>query len=268
LSVDAKSGKRWMKAELHAHCSLDPVDYRICEYTPEELISNAAKLGYEILAITCHNLDVWTEDLADYAKNLGITLIPGMEVSTEKTRHTLVYNFKADAKDLNTLEKIRARSRKDTLVIAAHPFFPGRICLRDHLEKSPEFFDAIECSGFHVRGIDFNRRGEVLAAKLNKPLVGSGDIHYLWQLGRTFTWVYSEPGVLPVLQAVKEGFIRIQKAPLTLSEAAQWWATSLWRYAFPINPAPLMPKSPIPARPSDKIEDGRRFRPAQESVKP
>jgi hypothetical protein len=166
------------------------------------------------------------------------------------------------------LKKIRALSREDTLVIAAHPFFPGRISLKGLLEKSPDIFDAIECSGFHIRGIDFNRRGEALAAKLNKPLVGNGDIHYLWQLGRTFTWIYSEPGVLPVLQAIKEGFVRIQKSPLKLSEAAQWWATSLWRYAFPINPAPHKPESPIPARPSDKIEDGRRFRPAQESVKP
>ena len=72
LSVNAKSGKRWMKAELHAHCCLDPIDYRICKHTPEELISTAASLGYEILAITCHNLDVWTEALADYAGELHI----------------------------------------------------------------------------------------------------------------------------------------------------------------------------------------------------
>lgn len=254
-----------MKAELHAHCSLDPTDYRICLHTAEELISHAAKLGYEILAITCHNLDVWTEDLADYARGLGITLIPGMEVTTEKTRHTLVYNFQADAEDLNTLEKIQARVCEGTLVIAPHPYFPGRICLKGLLEKNIDLFDAIESSGFHTQGIDFNRRGEALAAKMKKPLVGNGDVHYLWQLGRTFTWIYSEPGVLPVLRAVKEGFVRIRKSPLKLSEATQWWATSLWRYAFPVNPVPH-PERSIPARHSDEIEDGRCFGPAQESV--
>ena len=125
-----------MKAELHSHCSLDPIDYRICDHTPEQLISKAAELGYEILAITCHNMDIWTEELSDYAQSLGITLIPGMEVTTERTRHTLVYNFHTDAENLNTLKKIRARSREDTLVIAPHPFFPGRICLRGLLETN------------------------------------------------------------------------------------------------------------------------------------
>src|SRR5213083_2399187 len=102
-----KSGKRWLKAELHSHCSLDPVDYRLCDHSPEDLIEQAARLCYEILAITCHNLDIWGRDLADYARSLGVVLIPGMEVSTEGACHTLVYNFHTGAENLNTLSKIR-----------------------------------------------------------------------------------------------------------------------------------------------------------------
>lgn len=266
MSVFAKAEKRWMKAELHSHCSLDPIDYRICQHTPEQLISRAAQLGYEILAITCHNKDVWTDELASFALSLGVTLIPGMEVTAEGTRHTLVYNFHAEAAELNTLKKIRERSREDTLVIAPHPFFPGRICLRDLLVRNLEMFDAIECSGFQVRNFDFNRRAQALAAKAGKPLVGNGDIHYLWQLGRTFTWIYSEPGVLPVLQAVKEGLVRVQKSPITAFEAAKWWATSLWRYAFPVNRSPQKP-TPAP-QPLNEVEDGRCFGPAQEGMEP
>jgi predicted metal-dependent phosphoesterase TrpH len=250
-----------MKAELHAHCNVDPVDYRACQHSAEELISNAAGLGYEILAITCHNLDIWTDELSGYAANLGITLIPGMEVTAERTRHTLVYNFQAEAGDLDTLGKIRALSREDTLVIAPHPFFPGTTCLRGLLEKNLDLFDAIECSGFQIPGLDFNRRSELLAAKSKKPLVGNGDIHHLWQLGRTFTWIYSEPGVQPIIKAVKQGFMWVQKSPLTWFEAAKWWATSYWRYVFPANRAPYSP-------PSDKVKYGRRFGPAQEGVEP
>jgi predicted metal-dependent phosphoesterase TrpH len=271
LSVYKESEKRWMKAELHSHCSLDPVDYSICNYTPEELISKAAGLGYEVLAITCHNLDIGTEELSDYARSLGITLVPGMEVSTEGTRHTLVYNFQADAEDLDTLSKIRTRSREDTLVIAPHPFYPGNVCLRDLLEKNLDLFDAIESSGFHIRrGIDFNRRSEVLAQRTKKPIVGNGDIHYLWQLGLTYTWIYAEPDVRSILHAVKQGFVRVQKSPLTWFQAAAWWAASFWRYAFPINPAPYKPGlgKPVPERPSDEIEDGRCFGPAQEGMEP
>lgn len=271
LSFNKQSGKRWRKAELHSHCNLDPVDYRICQHTPQELISEAAKLGYEILAITCHDKDIWTEDLADYARELGITLIPGMEVTTEGTRHTLVYNFDADSEDLNTLDKIRSQSREDTLVIAPHPFYPGSICLKGLLEKNIDIFDAVETSGFHIRGgINFNRRGETLASQMSKPVIGNGDVHYLWQLGRTFTWVYSEPDVLSVLSAVKQGFVRVQKSPLTWLEAAEWWAMSYWRRAFPVNAAPGRQPSrrPVPLRPSDEIENGRCFGPAQEGMEP
>jgi predicted metal-dependent phosphoesterase TrpH len=261
LSDKIKLEKRWLKADLHTHCNLDPIDYRICPDGPKELIAKAAKLRYEVLAITCHDLDIWTESLSEYALSYGITLIPGMEVTTEKTRQTLVYNFHTGPENLNTLSKIRARSREDTVVIAPHPFYPGRTCLRSLLERNLDLFDAIEYSGFHVRGLDFNRRSYELAAKYGKPLVGNGDVHYSWQLNRTFTWIYSEPGIRSVLSALKQGLVRVQKSPLAWSEAVGFWATTFWRYAFPVNSPPVF-------APLDEIKDGRRFGTAQESMKP
>jgi hypothetical protein len=270
LTPYTERNQRWMKAELHAHCNLDPIDYRICSHSPEELIAKAADHGYEILSITCHDKDIWTEELADYSRNLGITLIPGMEVTVEKRRHTLVYNFRADAEDLNTFEKIRARSCVDTLVIAPHPYFPGRICLRNLLDRNLDVFDAIECSGFQVRHLDFNRRAENLAATTAKPLIASADVHYLWQLDRTFTWVYSSPEVLSVLRAVKQGYVRLQKSPLTLVEAARWWTASLWHYAFPVISAANrpIPHTKFPPKSLNKVEDRRCFGPAQEGMEP
>jgi predicted metal-dependent phosphoesterase TrpH len=257
LSGNNKPEKRWLKAELHAHCSLDPTDYRICRYTPEELISTAAKLGYEVLAITCHNLDIWNDRLSDYARDLGITLIPGMEVIAERTRHVLVYNFRTGRENLDSLNKIRERSSEETLVVAPHAFFPERTCLRGLLEENLDVFDAIEHSGFQVRGLDFNRRSDRLAAEAGKPLVGNSDIHFLWQLNRTFTWIYSEPDVQSVLKAVKQGLVRIQISPLSWFEAARWWTVAICRGILPISPDAL-----------NKIEDRRRFGSAQESVEP
>jgi predicted metal-dependent phosphoesterase TrpH len=250
LSIEAKPGKSWLKAELHSHCSLDPTDYRMCKHSPEELIFRAAKLGYQVLSITCHNLDIWTEELANFSQSFGIILIPGMEVAAEQTRHTLVYNFHTGAENLNTLAKIRARSREDTLVIAPHPYFPGRSCLRKHLEKNLGLFDAIECSGFQIPGMNFNRRGLKLSDRTRKPVVGNSDVHYLWQLGRTFTWIYAEPKVESILNAVKEGMVRVQHSNLSWLMAANWWANTIWRYAFPINAPPV--RSPL-----NGIEDGR-----------
>jgi predicted metal-dependent phosphoesterase TrpH len=259
LNIEAKSEKRWLKAELHSHCNMDPIDYRMCQHTPEQLISKAAELGYQVLAITCHNIDIWTEGLSDYAQSLGITLIPGMEVTAERTRHTLVYNYRTSAENLNTLEKIRARSREDTLVIAPHPYFPGRGCLRSLLERNLGIFDAIECSGFQIPGINFNRRGLKLSAKTQKPVVGNGDVHYLWQLGRTFTWIYAEPRVDSILSAVRRGMVRIEQSNILWLLAATFWAKTIWSYVCPVNAAPV--KLPL-----NEIKDGRCFGATQQGM--
>jgi len=235
------SGARWLKAELHSHCSLDPVDFRVCRHSPEELIAKAAGLGYEVLAITCHDLDIWNRGLSDYARGLGITLIPGMEVTAERTRHTLVYNFGTGAENLNSLDKIRKRVREDTLVIAPHPYFLGRMCLRGLLEANIDLFDAIEHSGFFARGLDFNRRARAVAKKQGKPLVGNGDVHYLWQLGKTCTWIYAEPDLLSVIDAVKRGLVRVDARALSHLDVFRWWPTTLWHYLFPVNPVPVRP---------------------------
>jgi predicted metal-dependent phosphoesterase TrpH len=210
----------------------------MCGHTPEQLISRAAEFGYEVLALTCHNKDIWTERLADYARSQGIVLIPGMEVAVERTRHTLVYNFHTGRKNLNTFDKIRNRSGQDTLVIAPHAFFPGFTCLHGLLEKNLDVFDAIEYSGFQIQGFDYNRRSVDFSQKTGKPLVGFGDIHYLWQLDRTYTWIYAEPDLLSVISAIKQGFVRIQTSPLSWPEAFGWWSTAFWRFFFPVNTKP------------------------------
>jgi predicted metal-dependent phosphoesterase TrpH len=250
LNSNPGKDKRWRKAELHTHCNLDPTDYRSCEHSPKQLISRAAELGYEILALTCHDKDIWTRSLSDYARHLGITLIPGMEVAAEGSRHVLVYNFHTGSKNLNTLGKIRNCSREDTLVIAPHAFYPGFISLQGRLAENAEIFDAIEYSGFYIRGMNFNRRSADFSRKTGKPLVGFGDIHYLWQLNRTYTWIYSEPEIESIIGAVKQGQVRIQTSPLSLREAVTWWTTNFWRHAFPVNAVPPKhaPEKLLPAR--------------------
>ncbi len=258
MTGNTNSRERWLKAELHTHCNLDPEDYWMCRYSPEQLILRAAQLGYEVLSITCHNTDIWTDDLSDFARNLGLILIPGMEVDIERTRHILVYNFNTGPENLNTIEKIRDRSREDTLVIAPHAFFPTPSCLGRLLGKNLDVFDAIEFSGFHVRGLDFNRRSVNLARKAGKPLIACADIHFLWQLDRTFTWIYAEPNPQAVLNSIKQGSLRIQAAPLSWMEAAGWWAATLWSYAFPAKPVPTR---------LNQIKDRRCFGTAQQRVK-
>jgi predicted metal-dependent phosphoesterase TrpH len=259
LRGNFRSGKRWLKAEMHAHCNLDPQDYGISQYSPEQLIRAAAGQGYEILSITCHDVNIWSEKLSDYARSHGITLIPGMEVTTERTRHTLVYNIDKGPESLDTLEKIRKLSREEALIVAPHPFYPGRTCLRGYLEKNPDLFDAVEYSGFLVRSLNFNRRMMTFSKRTGKTVLACGDIHHLWQLGKTYTWIYAEPEIQSIVYAIKQGQVRIETTPLTWFEAAGWWATALCRKILPAN-------SPPRSVPSDKIENGRRFGTSQERM--
>jgi predicted metal-dependent phosphoesterase TrpH len=222
----------WLKAELHAHCNLDPVDYRLCPYSAEALIREAARLGYRVLAITCHDRDVWTTGLSVLAAGYGITLIPGMEVTTRNGGHILAYNFRTGAGNLDTIEKIHARSRPETLVVAPHPYFPSPKCLGRRLERNHRVFDAVEISGFYIPGIDFNRRAWRVAREYAKPLVGNSDLHQLWQLGRTFTWIQAEPDLSSIIAAIKGGRTRVESHSLTYMEALRWWATTLGRALF------------------------------------
>jgi len=237
----SESVECWRKAELHAHCGIDPVDYRICPYSAQQLIFEASRHGYEILAITCHNIDIWTSELSEYAEGLGITLIPGMEVTVEGSRHLLVYNFATGCWNVDRLGKIRDLKREDNLVIAPHAFYPGPTCLGRLIRDHPDVIDAFEISGFYTSVLDFNGRARRAAVDYGKPLVGNGDIHFLWQLGRTFSWVCCRPGVAAAIDAVKRGRVRVESSPLSAFEAAGWWATTAWRTVFPVNSRPSNP---------------------------
>lgn len=232
--------ERWLKMDLHCHCNLDPRDHRMCDASPEALIAEAGRLGYQVLAITCHNLDIWSRELAKYAEGQGITLIPGMEVDVEGRRHALLYNFDGSARDLSTLSAIRKRRRKDTLVIAPHPFFPAPSSLGSLVEKNLEVFDAVECSGFFTTRLDFNREARRLALRHRIPMVGNADVHFLWQLGKTFSRVYAEADILSIIEAIKQNRVQVERHALTLAEVCRFWGDALGRI--------LLPQKRVPAR--------------------
>ena len=64
-------------------------------------------------------------------------------------------------------------------------------------------------------------------------MVGCADAHFLWQLGKTFTWIYAEPGIETVLRAVKRGRVKIETRPLSFQEVSRWWADALRYTLFP-----------------------------------
>ena len=115
-----------LKADFHIHTREDPHDF--IRYTAVELLAEAARQGFEVLALTCHNKRIHNEDLRRRAEDLGILLIPGVEAAIEG-KHTLLLDMPYTRLRVRNFKHVRALKRDGGLVIAPHPFFPAPKCL-------------------------------------------------------------------------------------------------------------------------------------------
>ena len=99
-----------MKIDLHTHTT-----YSDGRNTPKELIDLAKKNNYDIFAITDHDSISGYLKVKDYAKKLGITLIPGAEISTlynNKDIHILAYFFDIENQEFLDMLAFIQDSRK------------------------------------------------------------------------------------------------------------------------------------------------------------
>jgi predicted metal-dependent phosphoesterase TrpH len=212
-----------VKVELHTHTADDPVD-RI-PHTALQLIDRAVELGYDALAITLHEHQLNLARFAPYASDRGLVLIPGVERTIEG-KHVLLLNFASGAEDVQTFDDLaRLKASRPGLVIAPHPYFPARTCLRGDLHRHAELFDAVEINAMFTRELDFNARGERWARRHGKPLVGNCDVHRLVQLGSTYSLVDALPDADAICQAIAAGRVVVESAPLAWSEAVRIMAS-------------------------------------------
>ena len=201
-----------LKADFHIHTREDPHDF--IRYTAVELLQEAARQGFQVIALTCHNKRIHNDDLFRRAEDLGILLIPGAEAAIEG-KHTLLLDMPYTRLRVWNFKHVRALRRDGGLVIAPHPFFPAPKCLNSKLRENLDLFDAIEFSHFYTRSVDFNRKAVAYASRMGIPLVGTSDCHRLWQLGTTYTLVDAVEKTVPsVFEAIRAGRVRVVTAPL------------------------------------------------------
>jgi len=203
------------------HTSEDPEDIFI-RHSATELIDKAAECGFEVLAITLHNTRFYTSYLKDYAQDRGILLIPGMEATIEG-KHILLINMDCDLSKIRKIQDLNRYTGEDTLIIAAHPFFPSPHCLGSKLESNIGVFNAIEYSHFYLDKINFNEKGRQIAAKYQLPMVGTSDTHFLHQFNRTFSMVEADKEIGAVVEAIKKGRVEVVSQPLT-----PWYAITTY----------------------------------------
>lgn len=216
-----------LKIDFHLHTSEDPVDYLL--HDAEALVDRAAGMGFDALAITLHDRQLETARLADYARERGLVLLPGVE-RTIAGKHLLLINFPQEAERVRSFEAVkRLKERGNGLVIAPHPFFPDRSCLGGLMEQHASLFDAVEWSYFWTRGVNFNERAKRWARTHGKPVVGNSDLHDLRQLGRTHSWVRAERDPDAICEAVRSGRVEVRTEPVPPVELARVFGGMVWR---------------------------------------
>jgi len=205
-----------LRADLHIHTrEAEP----FIPYNARQVIARAAEEGYRVLSISNHDTVTFNDDLAGFARDNGIVLIPGVEITVEG-RHVLVYNADVGVDKLTTFAGLKRYRTPEWLVVAPHPFFPASYCLREKLWQEIELFDAIEFSHFYTPRVDFNRAAVKLARALGLPLIGTSDSHIDAQFGTTFSLIDADPTVEAVLSAIKAGHVSVVSRPLSLTRCA------------------------------------------------
>jgi predicted metal-dependent phosphoesterase TrpH len=199
-----------LKADLHLHTAEDPLD-RV-RYTAKELISKAADKGFEVISITNHHQMTFNQDLFSQAKEEGILLIPGVELTIQR-RHVLVLNPPPHEKcsDFPSLSKLQ---RPETLIIAPHPYYPGRYSLNEYLLEHIELFDALEFCHFYSQMINFNLRAVEVSHSFGLPLIGNSDAHFFSQLGSTYSLINAEKNLESIFGAIRQKKLKIVSRPL------------------------------------------------------
>lgn len=208
-----------IKVELHTHTADDPVD--VIPHSTHQLIDRAAELGYGALAVTLHEHQLDVRPYAEYARQRGITLIPGVERTIEG-KHILLLNFSPASMTVLTFADLaRLRAREPGLVVAPHPYFGTSTCVGRLLDAHAELFDAVEYHGMFTRLVNFNRRAVQWSKKHGKPMVGNADVHRVEQLGTTYSLVDAPNNADAICDAIRRGRVRVEATPLSVHMAAR-----------------------------------------------
>lgn len=208
-----------LKCDLHLHTSEDPRHQ--LNYSAKELIEKAAKKGYHVVSITNHNVVTYDEELADFARQRGILLIPGVE-ATVQGKHVLIYGVegmdeKWDKLTFFDLKRLKARG---AFIVAPHPFYPNYNCLGNLLERFSALFDAVEYSHLYTKKLNFNLKAQEFAKSRNMPLLGLSDAHSLKQLDYTYTLIDADKDMTSIFEAIRENKATIVTRPARFSTSS------------------------------------------------
>ncbi|PIZ75304.1 hypothetical protein COY05_04180 [Candidatus Peregrinibacteria bacterium CG_4_10_14_0_2_um_filter_38_24] len=203
----------FLKCQFHTHAEGDLLDH--ISHTPKELIDKAKKLRYDVLSITSHRTVIFTKELESYAKKKGILLIPGIEFEING-KHILGINIDKKIKKIKTFENLKKykSTHKNCLIIAPHPFFPGKVTLKKNLQSNIELFDAIEYSFCYTSTKNYNKKAESMAKKHKLPMIATADCHDLENLDISYSLIKSQKTTNQIIEKIKKSSFSNKKIKL------------------------------------------------------
>lgn len=189
-----------LKTNLHLHTRDDPKD-RI-QYSFEDALNEAQRLGIGALALTCHNKFIDNPEYRRMAEERGILYIPGIERSVNR-RHVVILNGDSACANINSFEELAAykATHPDIFILAPHPYYKTPYCLGRKLKKYKDIFDAIEFSWFYTKHVDLNKKAARFAKEQNIPYVSTSDLHDLRFMHTSYANVEVDEMTIPALFA-------------------------------------------------------------------
>ena len=216
-----------LKCNIHFHTADDPQD-RFITYTFAEGIMKAAELGFEVIALTCHNKFINLPTYHNLALKHNILLIAGVEKTIEG-RHVVILNPDETIKNVSNFDDLITykNSRPEIFILAPHPFFYGNYSLKEKLESHINLFDAIEYSWFYSKWLNRNKDAEKAAQKHNLPLIATSDTHDLWCLDKSYAVIdIKEKTMTAVFDALRKGEFQ------NITSPCKFWRDMFWRVAI------------------------------------
>ena len=169
-----------MLIDMHTHTSVYSTDSNLL---PHESLAQAAERGLDGVVLTEHDV-VWPADrTAHLAEQIGILVLPGVEVTTE-LGHVLVYGLDALVPRITNAKRLRTFcDEQNALMFLAHPARdPGLRVPR----AAMELFDGVEglngCDG-PLQNQSASSRGRTRPL----PPIGGSDSHALHEVGTAAT---------------------------------------------------------------------------------
>ncbi|MFA6549968.1 MAG: PHP-associated domain-containing protein [Candidatus Gracilibacteria bacterium] len=209
-----------LKAQLHVHSKSDKRDY--ISSSEKQIIDKAHSFGYEVIAFTCHDSVIFSEELKKYAEKKGILLIPGIEKEIEKC-HIVILNANKNAESVHTFKDLKKykKAHPESIIFAPHMYYPRHFFIKNWPKtiKNLELFDAIEYSYFYTKLYNlYNEKAELLAKKYHVPMIGTSDNHILKYFDKTYSLIDAEKNWKSIENAIKKGKIEIKTKPMKSTE--------------------------------------------------